>query len=647
MCLFPFWGFKQDIDFFVSWAAFTLEHPITEIYDDPTVFDHGLINYPPLYLYILAMLAKVYTFCFDNGLETKAFLCFLKSVTVLFEVFTTYLLYKYVRVNHSGEQARFASAAYFLNPAVLYVGSYYGQVDAIFTSLLFASVVLVLMGRAFWSGCFIAAALMAKIQTVPFVPVVFFIALCRSTIKGNQSLLPALPPPASLTEGGSNDFALLRQITKGGKWTALAWQIGGFTVAGVIILLPFILVGKAGLVYERCISENLAWSYALSVSAFNPWFLHPDPNTWDYRIWGWLYGSDGMVTAHPLILMLTYKNLGLALLGCSFLYALYLIWRRCDKEMILLAFAWVSLAFFMFPTKVHERYLYPFFCFYVILYAVQPRRKWLYWGFTLTYLMNLMVICPLIGDIKQPEDFDSTLGVWIAGINVILLAVFVRQELIQSVWGNCCKHWRVALVPAAAVIAVFFILQRFEKPPAEPDVLYLSSIPPALPPTQDWPPIPPEYGGELPHPYFLLGKNHSTGVPRPNELRIYNTLFRYGLGTHAESEIVYDVPGAYTHFESYIGIDYETMPMYKEHPNRATAVFEVWVNGEKQYESGLKIPATPPELVRIRLPLKRAVNRITLRVKNGDGYVFSDHADWALARVIESFKPAGDRQSNS
>lgn len=604
LCFFPFWGFKQDFHFFSSWAAFTLEHPITQIYDNPAVFDHGLINYPPLYLYVLDFLAKVYHLFFDGTLDTQIFLCFIKSTTVFFEIFTAYLIYKFIRMQHGVHAALSATAGYFCNPAILYVSAYYGQVDAIFASFLLASVVLLLMGNAFWSGCFIAAALLAKIQTVPFLPLLFFILLSKR------------------------------------KWIPLAWQISGFAVSILILMLPFIITGKAGLVYQRCIAENLAWSFQLSVSAFNIWFLHPDPKTWDYRLWGWLYGTDGMVNAHPIILLLTYKKLGLGLLGLSFLYALYLIWSKCKKETVLLAFAWVSLAFFMFPTKVHERYLYPFFMFYTILCAYNPNRRWLFWGFSLTYLINLMVICPLIGEIKQPEEFDSTLGIWIAAANVIFLAAFVLQEFIKRVHGDCCKGIQFALVPTTAIIAVFFVWQSMDEPHTEPDVLYLSAMTPAMPPKQDWPPIPPQYNGVLPHPYYQLGKDHTI---EKNELRIGDTLYRYGLGAHAVSEVEYEIPGVYTHFESYIGVDYEALPMYEAHPNRSTVGFEVWINGEKQYESGLKIPTSPPELVRVRLPIKRAVNRIKLVVNNGDGFVFSDHADWALARVIKSFKPDGDR----
>lgn len=604
VCLFPYWGFKQDFNFFSSWAAFTLEHPITQIYDDPTVFDHGLINYPPLYLYVLAALAQLYRFFFEGPLDTRVFLCLIKSTTVLFEIFSAYLIYKFVRVQHGERLGVISAAGYFCNPAILYVSSYYGQVDAIFASFLLASVILLLMGNALFSGCFIAAALLTKIQTVPFLPLVFFILLSQK------------------------------------KWRPLVWQTGGFVVSICILMLPFILAGKAGLVYQRCIAENFAWSSQLSVSAFNIWFLHDDPKTWDYRIWGWLYGSDGMVTANSLILLLTYKKLGLALLGTSFLYALYLVWSRCKKETVLLAFAWVSLAFFMFPTKVHERYLYPFFMFFTILCAYQPNRKWLFRGFTVTYLINLMVICPLIGEIVKPQDFDSTIGVWIAAVNVVLLAAFMQKELPGSLYGECSKWIRVVLVPVAAVIALLCVWHHLSEPPKEPNVLYLSSISPAKPPKQDWPPIPSEFASTPPHLYYQLGRDHSI---EKNELRIGDTLYRYGLGAHAVSEVEYIVSGNYTHFESYIGIDHETLPMYTAHPNRATAKFEVWINDEKQYESDLKIPTTPAELVRIRLPYKASLHRIRLVVTNGDGFVFSDHANWALARVIKSFKPAGDR----
>ena len=67
-----------------------------------------------------------------------------------------------------------AAALYFLNPVALYNSAYWGQVDAIYT--FFALLAVVLMARRHWylAGAAVAAGLLAKFQTIAFVPLLLF-----------------------------------------------------------------------------------------------------------------------------------------------------------------------------------------------------------------------------------------------------------------------------------------------------------------------------------------------------------------------------------------------------------------------------------------------------------------------------------------
>ena len=49
---------------------------------------------------------------------------------------------------------------------------------------------------------------------------------------------------------------------------------------------------------------------------------------------------------------------------------LVVAWRRPDRLTLLVALAVLSLAFFVLPTRVHERYVYPFFAVGIILAAI-------------------------------------------------------------------------------------------------------------------------------------------------------------------------------------------------------------------------------------------------------------------------------------
>jgi hypothetical protein len=98
--------------------------------------------------------------------------------------------------------------------------------------------------------------------------------------------------------------------------------------------------------------------------------------------------------------------------------------------------------------------------------------------------------------------------------------------------------------------------------------------------------------------------------------------FRRGLGTHADSRIVYDLGGGYHRFESWVGAD---------GANNATITFEVWVDGKKRWESGLMNKQSPAKLVDLDLS---GAKTIELVVGHGSDDITSDHANWADAKLL-------------
>jgi glucose/arabinose dehydrogenase len=103
-----------------------------------------------------------------------------------------------------------------------------------------------------------------------------------------------------------------------------------------------------------------------------------------------------------------------------------------------------------------------------------------------------------------------------------------------------------------------------------------------------------------------------------------------GLGTHAPSEIIYNLGGNYTNFISDLGIDGEV-------DTRGSVTFEVWADGVKIFDSGLQKGSYLPLSVNLNVTGRQ---QLRLVVTDGatDG-VFSDHADWAGARLTKTAVP--------
>jgi hypothetical protein len=98
--------------------------------------------------------------------------------------------------------------------------------------------------------------------------------------------------------------------------------------------------------------------------------------------------------------------------------------------------------------------------------------------------------------------------------------------------------------------------------------------------------------------------------------------FRRGLGTHADSRIVYDVSGRYRRFQSWVGAD---------GASHATITFEVWTDGKKQWESGLMTRESPAKQVDLDVT---GVKKLELVVGHGPDDIMSDHANWANAKLL-------------
>ncbi len=66
--------------------------------------------------------------------------------------------------------------------------------------------------------------------------------------------------------------------------------------------------------------------------------------------------------------------------------------RRPDRLTILVGVTLLAVAFFILPTRVHERYLYPFFALGAILAAISPRWLLAYVVLSAATFLNMYVV---------------------------------------------------------------------------------------------------------------------------------------------------------------------------------------------------------------------------------------------------------------
>lgn len=115
-----------------------------------------------------------------------------------------------------------------------------------------------------------------------------------------------------------------------------------------------------------------------------------------------------------------------------------------------------------------------------------------------------------------------------------------------------------------------------------------------------------------------------------NKLRLTDengkeVVYDKGIGTHANSTIVYDLEGKNGEFfSSYVGVD---RAMYN---TVGSVQFEVYLDGAKVYDSGLMNSKDPQKYVEVNVA---GAKELKLVAKDGGNGIGSDHATWGDAKL--------------
>ena len=133
----------------------------------------------------------------------------------------------------------------------------------------------------------------------------------------------------------------------------------------------------------------------LTVNAFNPWALvagdtgnslansglWPCDGPWTV-VNGCAYGVASIAGIPPVLIG------GVLMLAVTLAVSLIAA-RRPDRITILLRLTILAIAFYVVPTRVHERYAYPVFALAIILAAVAWRWRLAYVALTMTVFLNM------------------------------------------------------------------------------------------------------------------------------------------------------------------------------------------------------------------------------------------------------------------
>jgi Gpi18-like mannosyltransferase len=321
----------------------------------------GFADYPPF---------NVYIFWFFGSLANTlgiGIANIVKWVPNLFDLATASLIYFFVRKQSSFKLAIMSTALYAFNPAVIFNTAVWGQYDAIYTFFLVLSLMLALKSKPKLSAAAFAIAILTKPQGIALAPLLIYLIFRKNGIKN------------------------------------LLISVGAFAATVFVVILPFEWSNPVTFLSKIYFGAYSGYQYT-SINAFNLWGL--------FGLWQ----PDGNLFI-----------LGWALFGAFAAFSVYVLHKRVNVSgewLAIFSAFMLFFAFFMMPTRIHERYLFPAISMLALMFPFIKKAKSFYVILTGTLFVNQAYVL-----------YYLNLGAFIPNGDLVVLAVSVIN-LIMFLYGS-------------------------------------------------------------------------------------------------------------------------------------------------------------------------------------------------------------------
>lgn len=580
--LTPNIGHLSDMGFFQRWARGLHEHGIGGFFGET-----GFCDYPPLWLLIMSGVAHVVAIFDPKLADVSVLQSALKAPACLADLMIAILIYVEGRKWFGGRRAVGASALYFLNPLALYNSAYWGQVDSIHTAFCLLSLVFINRSRTALSGAAAAIAMLMKFQSIAFMPLIIF------------------------------------EVFRRKRFLGVAFMLIGAVVMTAFVTLPFSLTGNLTEVFRRGYVNVIGQYSDLSRSAYNVWWLTGTPSASDLAVPEPIVKvvSDGR-TSFPdnasWMLRINWRTVSLAAYSLVVAIILSLYAMRPNVVARFAAAGLLGLAFFLFPTEMHERYALPTIAFLAFWAVTGAWRERIFVLLSATLLLNVSMFLPPDMVANQIAAVHLIIFALIlvgllagksASVDETPLAIPGEQTFPRSYIIRAFQVITLLAIVATLGFGGWMVAKVRAAPTAVDDanVTYLSTLKPKT-----------SYQG-----WKELQRDRSVGG---SMIHLGDSIYLRGLGTHSKSSITYEVPEGVDRFETIVGLDEIT-------GERGKVTISIDVDGKPSPDF------TPITLTGADKPVPVSVSvkgakTLTLKADEGGDGNKSDHVDWALARFI-------------
>lgn len=371
--LLVFVAHHGDLNNNISWGNIALERGLRGYYEGDS-WPYSNPNQPPLTILTFAGTSYIWksvenvSWLLNNKFRAfpSAFIWFwegkgmdltVKLPGVISDLLIGYLIYKFFK-KRNNKHAILLTSVWLFNPVTWYNSTVWGQTDAIVNLLALTSVIFLLKKDLVKSLVFLALSILFKGSLAIFIPIIIAYALFQkySVKKWLVSIFSVL-----IT-------SIVASVWFHPKWDLFVWLFN--------------------LYKNRIFPGEIGY---LTANSFNFW---------------WLVNS-GKVLDSTLYLGIPARAWGIIVVLITFIVLLFYLWRKQNEKRLFISLFVVSLVSFLFMTRIHERYLYPFFIPATILLGSFSGMVVPYVILSLTHLLNLYHLfwAPGIPVLEKLYDF--------------------------------------------------------------------------------------------------------------------------------------------------------------------------------------------------------------------------------------------------
>ncbi len=597
LVLIPLEGFKADVAYWKGWSLAVGDKGVSWLINNTNY------NYPPGFAYILWIVDKIYSI-FKNThnvneywlSDNLLYLFLIKLITILADLLVVYLIIKISKkiTNNGLRIGKILALFYFLNPATIFDGVVWGQVDQLGFAIFLLSVYLLLIDRPKLASIIFTVSALLKFQNIIFIPLFYLFLFKKYSFRQMVGFIAV-----------------------------------SFTIF-IVVVFPFFIHHQMDVII-RLLTINADWFPWYSLNAFNGWWIASR-----------LKGMD--VVDKQLIFGITSaKQLGLFLFIFAYFIASITLFFSKKEDLFrnfLLACTLAVFAFFHLLTQSHERYLFPVIGLLalIFLFYIKPGLKtevgsssksqvpssnqfaifnfqtvWMYLGFGL--LVSLFFFSNMYlsmgwnypDQVYLPFSKEVTLSFsWLISIvQIILFLTFFLWFFSEKI----IKYYYLIL-PFGMLLVTGLLFQNLN---------YILKKPISL--TQ----IKPVSAGQdyLEYQYNKTVES-ARGVNYWNRLSVNYYFYEKGIGSHANSEITYHLNKEFSKFSTDFGVD-------TEGDQSAKVYYSILRDGRLLFKSDIKGRFDAPSLTAVNV---KGVNFLTLKITKAGDSIYGAHADWLDPMLI-------------